>query len=83
MDQNSARIMNYIRDSSRRGEGVLLISTARKMRNMHIRMLKDRLSEADFNQNVRVVGSGGVDTVSRGRILPALLTERMQALVEK
>ena len=75
--KTSGRVVECIQDVCRRGEKrALLVSSLCKLRNLHVAMLRSALGEG-FCEQVRVVGSRGLDELARSQTLPALVWKRM------
>ena len=80
--KTSGRVVECIQDVCRQGQKrVLLVSSLCQVRNMHVAMLQSALGAAVFFEQVRVVGSRGLDKLARSRTLPALVWRRMEPVV--
>ena len=80
--KTSGRVVECIQDVCRQGEKrALLVSSLCKVRNLHVAMLQSALDAAVFSEQVRVVGSRGLDKLARSRTLPALVWQRMEPVV--
>ena len=80
--KTSGRVVECIQDVCRQGKKrALLVSSLCKVRNLHVAMLRSALDESVFCEQVRVVGSSGLDELARSRTLPALVRQRMAPVV--
>ena len=80
--KTSGRVLDCLRDVC--GEGskrALLVSGLCKVRNLHVTMLRNVLGETVFCEQVRVVGTRGLDDLARSRTLVALVWQHMATLV--
>ena len=81
--KTSGRVVECVHDVCGQGEKrALLVSGLCKVRNLHVAMLRSALGESVFREQVRVVGSRGLDELSRSRTLSALVWQRMALIVE-
>ena len=72
--KTSGRVVECIQDVCRQGEKrALLVSGLCKVRNLHVAMLRSALDKSVFREQVRVVGSRGLDELARSRTLSALV----------
>ena len=80
--KTSGRVVDCIQDLCRHEEKrALIMSGLCKVRNNHVAQLRSALDASAFNEQVRVLGSHGLDDLARSRTLPALVWQRMQAQV--
>ena len=80
--KTSGRVVECIQAVCRQREKrALLVSSLCKVRNLHVAMLRSALGESVFCEQVRVVGSRGLDELARSRTLPALVWQRMAPVV--
>ena len=80
--KTSGRIVDCIQQVCREGKKrVLLISSLCQVRNMHVQMLVNTLSAGGFLEQVRVIGTHGLDKLAQSRTLPALVWQRMEPMV--
>ena len=68
--KTSGGVMECIQNVCRQGKKrALLVSSLCKVRNLHVAMLRSALDESVFCEQVRVVGSSGLDELARNRTL--------------
>ena len=80
--KTSGRVVECIQDVCVNGhKRVLLVCSLCQVRNMHVGMLQSSLAPDVFAEQVRVIGSRGLDELARSRTLPALVWRRMEAIV--
>jgi hypothetical protein len=80
--KTSGRVVECIQGLCRQDDKrALLVSSLCKVRNSHVAHLRSALDASAFNEQVRVLGSHGLDDLARSRTLPALVWQRMQAQV--